>query len=403
MTKQVQKSREFKGDQIPEVKGRIICPLSWRVAQVADNYSISALSSTRFINDEGEAEQGFVFKSQPLAKRDVYGRIIPPGEHFFVMADGSRRDQYWMRSSRGFDPERMVQYRYPRDGYTRNRDTRGHAIAFYEEVERLRNEGLIAWTKNLYYFLEEEGVKAYQEYLEAVREGKVRTSARSWREQFAANAGITFEELEKKYPQLYGKVKMTDETAERLESRKVEAGRPQRQTQPDDAVRASLEDDVDKETLEEGEPTDQALKEIEREGVTVSGQPLTEEEIAEIAEEEAGAVIEKEQGEIETDAESDLRFRTLAARQLEARAAQAAVPVTRLFLSNYDEPARLSEDTFIRMVDVPGTHRMEDRQFFEVLLPETDKTMFLSPGTYLIDGHKYELVVKGNEDVVKEK
>lgn len=70
---------------------------------------------------------------------------------------------------------------------------------------KLKAEGKITWAEKGFFFTHAQGVAARKHYEKTVLEGKLKANAKSWGNKHAGFTGTTFEELEKKFPELYKK------------------------------------------------------------------------------------------------------------------------------------------------------------------------------------------------------
>lgn len=96
--------------------------------------------------------------------------------------------------------------------------SRGHSDAFYEKLQQLKDAGKIKWPEKAFYFTHEQGVKARQQYEKNVLEGKVKANKKSWTNKHAAFTGVSWEDLENKFPDIYKKTTSTYQSqADKLE------------------------------------------------------------------------------------------------------------------------------------------------------------------------------------------
>jgi len=94
---------------------------------------------------------------------------------------------------------------------------RSYALEFYKELERMRNEGLITWEENAWYFTHEAGQKKLGEFLQMVLDGKARAHKVSWENRFGKMVDLSWEDLKAKHPDIYGGAKKAQPEAEEAE------------------------------------------------------------------------------------------------------------------------------------------------------------------------------------------
>lgn len=253
---------------------------------------------------------------------------------------------------------------------------RGHSEAFYDEIAKMKEDGRIKWDANAYFFTHSQGVAAREKYEQSVLEGKRKANKRSWENRFEAFTGVSFEDLEKKFPELYKRAtstyiskekklemitaavdqghmdtdaiaKFTGLDAETVAKLLVAQKQEKEEVKAEEEVQSFVAPSLD----DVAEPTVDDIAEIEEE--------IEEAE----AEEEVAPASAAAVAEIEADSDDDVDDHSTVV----------------LHLSGYDEhPERMAEDTFMRYTS------KHDVQYYEVELPGMEYPIFVPEGVLIL-------------------
>lgn len=211
---------------------------------------------------------------------------------------------------------------------------------FREEVERLRASGEIWWESEKkgapFYFKHEAGEEVVKIHIEKALRGEIKTHKKSWENRYGKLAGVSFVELKKRFPHLYGSPRVAPKQ-DNTETITEEAVSPWPVEQPtfDDLVG----------------PADEEMRRIEEE--ERDREPLHQMSL-DIA---------------DTTADGDQYIE--------------------IFVSdNGYAPERVSEPKIT--VKSGG----EDLDLYKVYLEEIDEVAFLQPGPHKINGYPYNIIAE---------
>lgn len=234
---------------------------------------------------------------------------------------------------------------------------RGHADAFYAELDRMRKEGLIEEDQKAFYFTHDAGIKAREKYQELVLSGKVKANKKSWTNRFEEFTGATFAQLQEEFPQLYSQTAAHSDKEKKL----IQEEKPK-------AVEMDL-DDLD--------PSDEDIETTMESDDDSEGEPETTEEPQEEEEPVAAATMTEEAAteEVPDDDENDDDETTI------------------ISLSELGDPEEVTSDCIM----VKGTGGLT-RMFYLVELPHDEEEYFLEAGTIEIEGNMYDIRVPEDND-----
>lgn len=235
---------------------------------------------------------------------------------------------------------------------------RGHTQAFQRELQRMRESEEISWNESAYYFTHEEGVKARKSYENEVLHGRIKAHFASWgpnpkrakdKSRFHKFTGVTYEELTKKFPDLYNS---RSTTSTKLKGEEKEDAEPVSQE------KAQVEETSERDPVIE--PTNEELAQIDEEA-KVAAATAPE------------ATIEDLIGE--ASAEDELDDHDVIPLYVPSEIAAERIDVKNESIVWQDEDGH-------------------EHQAYLMPLPEINTEMWLEAGEHLISGVKYSVRIE---------
>lgn len=291
-----EKLRE-RPEPLPQTR---ICPLSLQAAGVAiATYHITGLKETKFKDEDGVEHTDFLWRSTPEIKLTEDGKEILEEQGWSAI----RVDQVGTES----DGETPI-YHIARDRNGRA-DMRGHALKFYQALQKMQDADEVNWKNHAYYFTQTEGNEALSTFLTHVLTGDefellngekiaLKANKTAWDNWISEVAFDMHPELHKQWDDLPQNKKAKPaakpkaETAEQTLQTSSEVDdeiaefvprgmKPRKDPRQSELTDVGLEDPVDAamqriDTYEQQDPPAQELEEIEAEEVTAATATLDE-------------------------------------------------------------------------------------------------------------------------------